>query len=82
MKEPRALYARQVLYNKLYPQHNFLLIYQNFTTGSMRCLRSIETALENNILQDAKKRTYLLVLFSLACCFVISSEASSGLQNS
>ena len=53
------------------------------TTGLFIAIKACRACNESNLPQDVKERhTYLLALFSLACCFVISSKARTGLQNS
>lgn len=52
-------------------------------TGLFIAIKECRACNESNLPQDVKERhAYLLALFSLACCFVISSKARTGLQNS
>lgn len=53
------------------------------TTGLFIATKECGACNESNLPQDVKERhAYLLALLSLACCFVISSKARTGLQNS
>jgi hypothetical protein len=61
----------------------FLLTHQDFISGSVKCFRPpVEITMKNNTTQNKKDKSYLLVQFCLVCCFVISSKARTGLQNS